>query len=65
MADTSVAGDSVKNGSNNVEKSDNFEVPSLYPGLSGLTNKGDTETMVNISFRMKQMKKWRNQVPHF
>lgn len=43
MADTSLAEDYAENGSNNVEKSDTFEVPSVYHGLSGLTNKDYTE----------------------
>jgi len=39
MADTSPA----ENGSNNVAKNNTVEVPSVYHGLSGLTNKDNTK----------------------
>jgi len=45
MADTSLA----ENGSNNVKKSDTFEVPSVYHGLSGLKNKDNTENPESVS----------------
>jgi len=45
MADISPA----ENGSNNVAKSNTIEVPSVYHGLSGLTNKDNTKNPESVS----------------